>query len=104
MCTLAWSHGTSSPFIQMLEVGVIGMGLILPVRCSVVRCGSDGGGEAVADLGGGLWICRHVRARLADALGGVGLPEELEHHRGAEHRGGGVGLVLAGDVGGGAVD
>ena len=43
-------------------------------------------------------------ARGADPIGGVGLAEEVEHQRGRQDRGTGIGDPLAGDVGRRAVD
>src|SRR3954449_459164 len=84
----AASQSTSSPFIQILSVGVMAMGFP-----------SETTDDEVADLGRGAGERRRVGARLADAGGGIGLAQVLEHHGRRQDGGDRVGLLLAGDVG-----
>src|SRR4051812_12833083 len=99
----ASSQATSLPFIQIFSVGVMGIGVRSPVVGAAQRpwqwCRSSVGesepsGDGVADLGGGGVEVGGGGARLAYALGGVGLAEEIEHHGRGEDGGDGVGLVL----------
>src|SRR5690606_12236298 len=71
----------------------------------------DRGDEVVADAGGAPRGERRIRRarrqvvldRGADRGGGLDVAEVVQQQRDREHGRGGVGLVLAGDVGGGAV-
>src|SRR5215468_6867814 len=94
----ASSQATSSPFIQIFSVGVIGIGLRSPVvgaalrrwwcRSAVGEVGqfgeSEPSGDSVTDLGGGSVQLGRGGAGLAYSLGRVGLAQEVEHHRRGE--------------------
>src|SRR6478736_8922557 len=86
--------------------------------CPAVRRNGRGasagysGGDRVADLGGTTPARRAAAGgalgdvgdgRGLDRGGGVGVPEVVEQQRGGQDRGRGVGLLLPGDVGRGAV-
>ena len=95
----ASSHGTSSPFIQIFSVGVIGMRLLLRAASATASPISGGGRVSVAPSRPATTEAQ------ADAIGRCRvLAEEVEHHGGRQDRGDRVGLPLTGDVGGRAVD
>src|SRR5437763_3811099 len=83
----ASAQSTSAPFIQIFSVGVMGM--------SEPFC------DAVAD--DRRRPRGYVLTSLADAGGGVGLTQVVEHERGRQDGGDRVGPAGAGDVRGRAV-
>jgi hypothetical protein len=89
----------SSPFIQIFSVGV--MGIAGAFRRAAT---SAGGGEGVADLRGRAFYIVGCVQSLLDSGHGIALAQEIAHHRGRDHRGPGVGLPGAGDVGSRPVD
>src|SRR5438045_9039550 len=93
MWRLASAHGTSSPFIQIFSVGVMGMVCFSPRSTAL-----DAGGDRVADVGCRAGERGGIRARLSDAGGGVGLAEKVEHHRCAQDGGYRIGLAGTDDV------
>src|SRR5215212_7532471 len=105
MWTWALSQSTSSPFIQIFGVGVIGMGSVSHRAGSFTRSKTRSvhtPGDLVTDGRGAPGD--RLGAGFADALGGVGLAEEVEHEGGRQDRGARIGDVGAGDVGRRAVD